>query len=116
MGGIRQAGARPRDGSTLHGPPRALCAGEGWEAAPGNCWKSEAHPRLDTRAHCCKGQSGNLGKFQFQSLRKSKKAAHFAVIGRGPVGTGELLSVEQRRATAQHRFGKGKTEDDSSLS
>ena len=55
---------------------------------------------------------GNLGKFQFQSLRKSKKAAHFAVIGRGPVGTGELLSVEQRRATAQHRFGKGKTEDD----
>jgi hypothetical protein len=33
-------------------------------------------------------------------------------IGRGPVGTGEVLSVEQRRAAAQHRFGKGKSEDD----
>ena len=33
-------------------------------------------------------------------------------IGRGPVGTGEVLSVEQRHAAAQHRFGQGKSEDD----
>ena len=33
-------------------------------------------------------------------------------IGRGPGGTGEPLTPEQRRAIAQHRFGKGKTEDD----
>jgi hypothetical protein len=33
-------------------------------------------------------------------------------IGSGPGGTGEMLSVEQRAARAQHRFGKGKTVDD----
>ena len=33
-------------------------------------------------------------------------------IGRGPGGTGEMLAVETRRQLAQHRFGKGATEDD----
>jgi hypothetical protein len=33
-------------------------------------------------------------------------------IGRGPGGSGEMLAVETRRQLAQHRFGKGATEDD----